>query len=56
MSENPRVQKLLQTAHQKGTLIGCICAGTLSALTAEIGFGGKITSHPSVREKLEKGA
>lgn len=55
MSQNSRLQNLLKTAHQDKTLVAFICAGTLSALTSGVGNGGPITSHPSVKEDLEKG-
>lgn len=32
-----------------------ICAGSLAAKQAKIGYGGLITSHPSVREELLHG-
>ncbi|GAA5821450.1 hypothetical protein JCM3770_007087 [Rhodotorula araucariae] len=54
LSADPGVQDLVAQYHADGKLVACICAGSLAALSAGVGLGGRITSHPSVRSKLEK--
>ncbi|BGP38419.1 hypothetical protein JCM10450v2_002364 [Rhodotorula kratochvilovae] len=54
LSADPGVQDLLAQYHAQGKLVACICAGSLAALSAGVGLGGRITSHPSVRAQLEK--
>ncbi|GAA5821192.1 hypothetical protein JCM11251_004508 [Rhodosporidiobolus azoricus] len=54
LSRDPGVQDLLMHFYESQKLVACICAGSLAAKTAGIGFGGRITSHPSVKAELEK--
>ncbi|BGP23280.1 DJ-1 family protein [Rhodotorula toruloides] len=54
LSGEKRVQELLWRFWSEQKLVGCICAGSLAALTSQIGLGGALTSHPSVRSQLEK--
>ncbi|GAA5979515.1 hypothetical protein JCM11641_005419 [Rhodosporidiobolus odoratus] len=54
LSQDKGVQELLWEFYESGKLVGCICAGSLAAKSARIGFGGAITSHPSVKSQLEK--
>lgn len=52
---NQDVQKLIAAMYAEGKVIGCICAGSLAAKAAGIGSDGAITSHPSVKDQLDKG-
>ncbi|KAG8862967.1 hypothetical protein FRB96_000387 [Tulasnella sp. 330] len=52
LSKNETVQQLLRDYHEKGKVVGMICAGSLAALTASLPRG-KLTSHPSVKSDLE---
>ncbi|BGP01254.1 hypothetical protein RTG_01234 [Rhodotorula toruloides ATCC 204091] len=54
LSKEKRVQELLWRFWSEQKLVGCICAGSLAALSSQIGLGGALTSHPSVRSQLEK--
>ncbi|BGP30586.1 hypothetical protein JCM10296v2_002341 [Rhodotorula toruloides] len=54
LSKEKRVQELLWRYWSEQKLVGCICAGSLAALSSQIGLGGALTSHPSVRSQLEK--
>lgn len=56
ISSNNDVSQLLQAFYAKGKIVACICAGSLAAKAAGIGSDHAITSHPSVKEQLEKGA
>ncbi|GAA5892773.1 hypothetical protein JCM8208_004085 [Rhodotorula glutinis] len=53
LSTDKGVQRLVRDYYDDGKLVACICAGSLAAKTAGIGLGGRITSHPSVRDELE---
>ncbi|KPV76561.1 uncharacterized protein RHOBADRAFT_52552 [Rhodotorula graminis WP1] len=53
LSTDKGVQRLVRDYYDDGKLVACICAGSLAAKTAGIGLGGRITSHPSVRDDLE---
>ncbi|KAN0065857.1 hypothetical protein ACQY0O_000988 [Thecaphora frezii] len=55
ISKNQDVQKLISAMYTKGKVVGCICAGSLAALTAQIATDSPITSHPSVKDQLLKG-
>lgn len=52
LSNDQTVLKILRTAHEAGKVVGMVCAGSLAALSAQIGLKGPITSHPSVKDKL----
>jgi len=54
MSKHPSVQELVRRYLDKGNLVGMICAGSLTALTAKLP-SQPLTSHPSVRSLLENG-
>jgi len=53
ISKHPSVQELVRRYIEGGKLVGMICAGSLTALTAKLPFQ-PLTSHPSVRSLLEK--
>ncbi|EIN08859.1 DJ-1 [Punctularia strigosozonata HHB-11173 SS5] len=53
ISGNSRVQSLIKSFYDQGKVVGMICAGSLAALSAKLPKQ-QITSHPSVRSKLEK--
>ncbi|CAG8704125.1 16293_t:CDS:2 [Dentiscutata erythropus] len=53
LSSSQKIQDLLVSAHNKGKIVAAICAGPLAIKTAGINLGGKITSHPSIKERLE---
>lgn len=55
ISEDIRVQKILQNHYQQGKWIGMICAGSLAAKAAKIALGSLLTSHASVKADLEHG-
>lgn len=55
ISQDARVQTMLQNHYQQGKLVGMICAGSLAAKTANIALGNRLTSHPSVKADLERG-
>ncbi|GJJ10521.1 hypothetical protein Clacol_004747 [Clathrus columnatus] len=55
MANDERVLQMLKYQYNLGKLVGMICAGSLAAKQAQIGYGGRITSHPSVREGLLQG-
>lgn len=52
MSQHAKLREALKAGEQQGQLLGLICAGPLAALESQVGLGGPITSHPSVKEKL----
>ncbi|KAF9517802.1 hypothetical protein BS47DRAFT_1290421 [Hydnum rufescens UP504] len=53
LSQNIIVQDLVRAYIGKNKIVGMICAGTLTALTSGLPRQ-PLTSHPSVREQLEK--
>jgi len=53
ISKHPSVQEIVRRYIEQGKLVGMICAGSLTALTAKLPFQ-PLTSHPSVRSLLEK--
>lgn len=55
ISQDGRVQNILQYHHQHGRYVGMICAGSLAAKAAKIALGSPLTSHPSVKAELEHG-
>ncbi|KAF8501829.1 class I glutamine amidotransferase-like protein [Gautieria morchelliformis] len=54
ISQDGRVQRMLQNHYQQGKLVAMICAGSVAAKTAKIGLGSALTSHPSVKADLEQ--
>lgn len=52
---NQDVQKLISAMYEKGKVVGAVCAGSLAVKEAGVGKDGGITSHPSVKEQLDKG-
>lgn len=54
ISGNKDVQALLTAMYGDGKIVACICAGSLAAKTAGIGTDNAITSHPSVKDQLQK--
>ncbi|CAG8565881.1 5499_t:CDS:2 [Paraglomus brasilianum] len=54
LAENAEVKKALVTAHNNGHFVAAICAGPIAIKSAGINKGGKLTSHPCVKEELEK--
>ncbi|RHZ75325.1 hypothetical protein Glove_216g198 [Diversispora epigaea] len=53
LSSHSDIQHLLSLAHKSGKYVAAICAGPLALKGAKINLGGKITSHPIVKEELE---
>ncbi|RUS25543.1 class I glutamine amidotransferase-like protein, partial [Jimgerdemannia flammicorona] len=49
----PGVLRLLNDYNKAGKITAFICVGTVIALSAGVGLGGNITSHPDVRGELE---
>lgn len=56
ISQDKRVQNILQSHHEKGKLVGMICAGSLAAKTSKLAPKSRLTSHPSVKSDLELGS
>ncbi|WFC94773.1 protein deglycase [Malassezia brasiliensis] len=56
LSQDKTVLSMLKSAYDADKVVGAICAGSLAPLRAQIGLGGPITSHPSVKEQLHEGA
>ncbi|GAA98736.1 uncharacterized protein L969DRAFT_92132 [Mixia osmundae IAM 14324] len=54
ISSDQHVQELLKSHYEAGKIVGCICAGSLAVKTSNIARGKTITSHPSVRDQLER--
>jgi protein DJ-1 len=52
LANSSRVQSLLRQFAEQGKYIGTICAGSLAIKTAGLVVGGKVTSHPSVKEEF----
>lgn len=55
ISESQDVQKLLAKYYADGKVVATICAGTLAVKTSGIAKDSEVTSHPSVKEELDKG-
>lgn len=55
ISNDEHVLQMIRNQYNSGRLVGMICAGSLAAKKAQIGYGGLITSHPSVRDALLHG-
>ncbi|XP_065561708.1 Parkinson disease protein 7 homolog [Artemia franciscana] len=55
LSQSPKVARLLKNHEKRGSIIAAICAGPLCLMTHSIGLGKKVTSHPSVQDKLVAG-
>lgn len=56
-SNNDAVLELISNFQQAGKWVAAICAGTTALVAAEKKFAGKkvvVTSHPSVKEQIEK--
>ncbi|CAG8552887.1 5892_t:CDS:2 [Dentiscutata heterogama] len=53
LSSSQKIQDLLVSAYNKGKIVAAICAGPLAIKNAGINLGGKITSHPVIKERLE---
>jgi protein DJ-1 len=53
LSKSQAIQRLIRAYLEKGKVVGMICAGSLAALAAGL-QKQPLTSHPSVKEKLEK--
>ncbi|SPO28231.1 related to Protein DJ-1 [Ustilago trichophora] len=51
---NPDVQALISAMYATGKIVAAICAGSLAIKHAGIGKDGAITSHPSVKNSLDK--
>lgn len=54
ISKNQDVQNLIAAMYAKGKVVGAICAGSLAAKEAGVGKDAGITSHPSVKDQLDK--
>jgi protein DJ-1 len=52
LAASAEVQALLREQHQSGRLIGAICAAPIALVAAGVGRGLRLTSHPSVRDKV----
>lgn len=53
LAESSVVGSVLQEQEKNGRLIGAICAAPIALASHNIGSGKNVTSHPSVKEKLE---
>jgi len=54
-NQSEHVRKLLKEQHGAGKDVAAICAAPIALHAASIAPGGKLTSHPSVKDQLEKG-
>jgi len=52
LAASKKIQTLLQQQEAEGKLIGALCAAPIALKAAGVGAGRKLTSHPSVQEKL----
>lgn len=55
ISGNESVQGLIGALYGKGKVVAAICAGVLAVKEAKVGLDSALTSHPSVKERLDKG-
>lgn len=53
LAESSVVGSVLQEQEKSGRFIGAICAAPIALASHKIGSGKNVTSHPSVKEKLE---
>ncbi|ROT47636.1 DJ-1 family glyoxalase III [Candidatus Cardinium hertigii] len=53
LSEDKRVGTLLRHHEQEGKIIAAICAAPLALASHHIAIGGKLTTHDSIRAKME---
>ena len=52
LKNDPTIQKIVKTLHDKGKLTAAICAAPLVLSAVGLLNGKKITSHPSTRDQL----
>jgi len=52
LAASPLVQKLLRVQAEAGKPIGAVCAAPIALVAAQVGQGRKLTSHPSVKDKV----
>jgi protein DJ-1 len=53
LAASPVVQTLLREQERAGRYIGAICAATVALVAAGVGKGLPLTSHPSVKARVE---
>lgn len=53
LAASPKVQELLREQEKAGRHIAAICAAPIALVTADVGKGQKLTSHPSVKARVE---
>lgn len=54
LAESRAVKRLLRDVHKNGALVAAICAAPIALAAAGLLNGRRVTSYPSVREKLGK--
>ncbi|KAI9103305.1 Dj-1 activation By catechol quinone modification [Phlyctochytrium arcticum] len=54
-ASSKELHSILKSFESKERYIAAICAAPIALLAAEIGKGSRLTSHPSVQNRLEKG-
>jgi len=52
LAASKEIRALLKKQESDGKLVGAICAAPIALKAAGVGAGRKLTSHPSVQEKL----
>ncbi|KAK7496747.1 hypothetical protein BaRGS_00011956 [Batillaria attramentaria] len=55
LSESEAVGKVLKDQESKGGIVAAVCAGPTALLSHGVGKGKKVTSYPSVGDKMKKG-
>jgi len=53
LADSPKVQELLREQEEAGRRIAAICAAPIALVAAGVAKGQALTSHPSVRERVE---
>ncbi|XP_062505429.1 Parkinson disease protein 7-like isoform X2 [Corticium candelabrum] len=52
LSESATVKEVLKTHEKEGKVLAAVCAGPTAFLAHDIAPGKRVTSHPSVKDKL----
>ncbi|XP_002731793.1 Parkinson disease protein 7 homolog [Saccoglossus kowalevskii] len=53
LSQSAKVKEVLLSHYSSGKVVAAICAGPTALLSHDIGKGKSLTSHPSMKSKLE---
>ncbi|XP_048730906.1 Parkinson disease protein 7 homolog [Ostrea edulis] len=55
LAASPEVKQLLETQMKNEKLIAAVCAAPIALVSHEVKPGSSVTSHPSVKGKMEEG-